>query len=214
MKRFNIVINVFLVAAIVASLCLNPNRENIATEQLSKSITSDKLRQVSFKKIEAKKEEATEEEKVVEEEKQEEKEGPITESVAKVEENVVNNAVVASVVTDVLEKQTGTMSAYGPACVGCSGHLATGFDARQSITYQDKTYGTVRIVAGDRKYPFGTIVRIKGVGSDFNAIVLDRGGNIGIGRRFMFDLLCTSEAEASRYGTHYNLTFEILRYGY
>ena len=214
MKRFYIIFNFFLVMAIVVSLCLSPEHKNISTKQPTKSITSDNLRQISFKKVEEKKEVKEEKQEEKEEEKTEEKEEPITESVAKVEENVSKNAVVASVVTDVLERQTGTMSAYGPDCAGCSGHLATGFDASKSIVYQDKTYGPVRIVAGDRKYSYGTIVRIKGVGNPFNAIVLDRGGDIGIGRRFMFDLLCTSESDASKFGSHYNVTFEILRYGY
>ena len=205
MKRFYIVVNILLVVGIVGSLCLSPERNNIATKQLTRSVTSDKLRYISFKKVEPKKEEKQEEVK---------EEEPITESVAKAEEKLQKNIVTASVVTDVLETQKGTMSAYGPDCAGCNGHLSTGFDARQSITYQDGKYGTVRIVAGDRKYPFGTIVRIKGAGDPFNAIVLDRGGDIGIGRRFMFDLLCSSEAQASNYGTHYNMTFEILRYGY
>ena len=214
MKRFYIVFNIFLVIAIVAALCLNPKRSNIATAQYTKSITSDKLKQISFKKIDPATEEKKEEVPVEKGEVEETEKEPITASVAKVEENLSNNTVAASVVTDVLETQTGIMSAYGPDCVGCSGHLATGFDARQTITYQDGKFGTVRIVAGDKKYPFGTIVRIKGAGEPFNAIVLDRGGDIGIGRRFMFDLLCTSEAAASNYGTHYNMTFEILRYGY
>ena len=48
----------------------------------------------------------------------------------------------------------------------------------------------------------------------FNAIVLDRGGNIGIGRRFMADLLFHTEAEASGFGLSRNVTFEVLRYGY
>ena len=216
MKRFYIVLNIFLVVAIVLSLSIQPKHKNISTKHIPKSITTSEFRQLTFRKTEEKEEEkeTDEVEEAENDEEKEPEENKITESVTKVEDNFSNNLVQPTVVTDVLETQTGTMSAYGPDCRGCSGHLATGFDARQSITYQDGTYGTVRIVAGDRKYPFGTIVRIKGAGSDFNAIVLDRGGDIGIGRRFMFDLLCTSEAEASRYGTHYNLTFEILRYGY
>ena len=219
MKRFYIVLNIFLVAAIVLALSIQPKQKNISTKHIPKSITTSEFRQLSFRKTEEKEkdEEKKETDEIEEPEEKEtvaEEENKITESVTKIEDNFSNSVVQPTVVTDVLETQTGTMSAYGPDCRGCSGHLATGFDARQSITYQDGKYGAVRIVAGDRKYPFGTIVRIKGVGSDFNAIVLDRGGDIGIGRRFMFDLLCASEADASRYGTHYNLTFEILRYGY
>lgn len=119
-------------------------------------------------------------------------------------------------VTDVLETQVGKMSGYGPDCVGCSGYLASGkYVGDGTTTYHDTTYGDVRIVAGDRSYPFGTIVRINNskVGS-FLAIVLDRGGSIGIGKKFLFDLLYSSEAEASYDGVSYQVTFEILRYGY
>ena len=49
---------------------------------------------------------------------------------------------------------------------------------------------------------------------DFNAIVLDRGGGIGFGKRFLFDLLFASEAEASQFGTSYDVTFSLLRDGY
>lgn len=206
MKRFYIGINIFLVLAIAISLFVKPTEKNFSVKPLTRSITTSKLIQVNEKN----------EEKKVEKVKAEEEEpvSEITESVTKIENDMSGSIANASIISDVLETQTGTMSSYGPDCAGCSGYLATGFDARTSITYQDPTYGTVRIVAGDRKYPFGTIVRVKGVGPDFNVIVLDRGGDIGIGRRFMFDLLCPSESEASSFGTNYNLTFEILRYGY
>ena len=114
-----------------------------------------------------------------------------------------------------LEHAVGVMSSYGPDCVGCSGYLANGYNAMSSIYYEDPTYGVVRIVAGDRKYPFGTIIKVTGSKwGDFNAIVMDRGGNIGFGRRFLFDLLWTSEAEASAAGTSYDTTFDVLRFGY
>ena len=81
--------------------------------------------------------------------------------------------------------------------------------------YHDSTYGDLRIVAGDKKYPYGTVIRVVNskIGT-FNVIVLDRGGDIGIGRRYMFDLLFFSEAEASQFGLSRNTTFEVLRYGY
>lgn len=117
---------------------------------------------------------------------------------------------------EVLERQIGDMSSYGPDCVGCSGHLAGGYDATSgNYIYIDPTYGEVRVVAADSKYPYGTIVRIIESGREpFKAIVLDRGGAIGFNRTFLFDLLCSSESEAALNGTHRNLTFEILRYGY
>ena len=122
----------------------------------------------------------------------------------------------ASVMSPILETQVGTMSAYGPNCVGCSGHLGGGFDASDgSYIYNDPTYGNVRIVAGDPQYPYGTIIRISNTkAGDFNAIVLDRGGDIGIGRRFLFDLLFPSESEAAAFGTSYDVTVDVLRFGY
>lgn len=119
--------------------------------------------------------------------------------------------------TDVLETIKGKMSGYGPDCKGCSGNLASGINARNgNIYYKDKKYGRIRIVAGDRKYRFGTIVRIKNskVGNNIIAVVLDRGSNIGIGKKFLFDLLYSSNKEAAKYEVSYNVTFEILRYGY
>lgn len=127
-----------------------------------------------------------------------------------------SNNSLSLIVTPSLETVGGTMSAYGPDCLGCSGHLGGGFDASGgNFIYADATYGNVRIVAGDYKYPYGTIVKVSNskIG-EFNAIVLDRGGDIGIGKRFTFDLLFPSEAEAAAFGTNYDCSFDILRYGY
>ena len=100
----------------------------------------------------------------------------------------VNNSIAEpKLITDVLETIVGTMSGFGV----CS------------------------IVAGDQKYRYGTIVRVQNskIGT-FNAIVLDRGSDIGIGRRYMFDLLFWTEKESYDFGLSRNTTFEILRYGY
>lgn len=117
---------------------------------------------------------------------------------------------------EILETQVGNLSLYGPDCVGCSGHLGGGFDATTgNYIYHDSKYGDVRVVAGDKTYPYGTIVRVKSDKFDtFNAIILDRGGGIGFNKRYLFDLLCSSEAEAASIGSFKNVTFEILRYGY
>lgn len=137
-------------------------------------------------------------------------------SMSLLEDSVSSNVTSASIITDVLESQVGAMSAYGPDCIGCSGRLGGGFDARSgAYTYNDSTYGNIRIVAGDASYPYGSIVRVKGSKlGEFYAIVLDRGGAIGKGKKFMFDLLFPSNSVASQFGTEYNLTFEIIRYGY
>lgn len=120
--------------------------------------------------------------------------------------------------SEIIEIQVGKMSGYGPNCIGCSGYTASGkYVGDGNVYYNDKTYGQVRIVAGDYKYKFGTIIRINSskVSTDpIIAIVLDRGGSIGIDKKYMFDLLFTSEEEASKYGVSYNVTFEVLRNGY
>ena len=210
MKRLYIVINICLILLIGISIFIKPTKKNVLSSNLSKSIDTKIFIEAEKKKKEEiqKKEQA----KKIEEEKERQM---IAKEARKIEEEMLKNITVASVESDTLETQVGTMSAYGPDCAGCSGYLASGFDANSSIVYQDKTYGAVRIVAGDKKYPVGTIIRVSGskLGT-FNAIVLDRGRDIGIGRKFMFDLLFGSEQEANRFGTSYNIKFEILRYGY
>lgn len=135
------------------------------------------------------------------------------------EKNIITEEVSSSpqkVTSDVLEIQVGSLSGYGPDCVGCSGLLASGMDVRNgNIYYSDSVYGKVRILAGDRSYPYGTIVRVKNSRlSEFIGIVLDRGGAVGFGKSHLFDLLYASESEASLDEVSYNTTFEILRYGY
>lgn len=110
------------------------------------------------------------------------------------------------------EVLVGKMSGYGPDCAGCSGYLAYGmYVGDGTIYYNDKEYGNVRIVAGDKKYKFGTIVKIN---NSMLVIVLDRGGSIGVGKKFLFDLLYSSEDEAGKNGVLSNATFEILRNGF
>ena len=155
----------------------------------------------------------TEEEKEIEEEPEEDEEEPVVEE-KKTVQPVISNDIVASVAPqNENEKLTGKMSAYGPDCSGCSGYLASGrYVGDGNIYYNDATYGNLRIVAGDSKYSFGTVVKITDKTGEFLAIVLDRGG-VGLNRKYMFDLLFRSEEEASIDGIS-NATFEIIRYGY
>lgn len=135
----------------------------------------------------------------------------------KIEEKKKETPVIKEEITkyNVLETFTGTLSAYGADCPGCSTRTSSGFDISKSIYYNDKKYGNVRILAGDRKYPYGTIVNLKlSDKTEIKGIVLDRGGNIGIGKKFQFDILLNSQKEAYKFGTRKNTTFEILRLGY
>lgn len=110
---------------------------------------------------------------------------------------------------------TAKMSGYG-ADIG--NYTASGYQiSGGNITYNDNQYGEVRILAGDRNYPFGTIVRISNSNEGtVLGIVLDRGPDIGRGtaKKFAFDLLYTTSREARLKGVSYNANFEILRFGY
>ena len=132
------------------------------------------------------------------------------------EENNENNEILHK---NVLETLNGSLAGYGPDCSGCSSKKTSSgyYIGEGNIYYNDKEFGKVRIVAGDKKYPFGTIVKITNSRYYDNApiysIVLDRGG-VGIGKKYIFDLLFNSEEEASNFGSKKNVTFEILRLGF
>lgn len=232
MKYFIYVINCLLVVLIPTTFVLAPtNYKNdnniIKTDVKVKKLKSGLLKQDNVEEKKEDKKENTENEDKKEETTKEIKteQEKVEQTPVKIEQKRVVQqeqpkqveAPKPKVTTDVLETKVGKMSGYGTNCKGCSGYLASGkYVGDGSIYYNDKKYGKVRIVAGDRTYKFGTIVRIKNsrAGSNIIAIVLDRGGNIGIGKKFMFDLLYKTEAEALKDEVSYNTTFEILRYGY
>lgn len=143
----------------------------------------------------------------------EEKEEVIDNNTTSVE--VVEEVPEQNVSNDILDTLVGSMSGYGPDCNGCRGYTSSGYSIKNNIYYQDSTYGSVRILAGDRSLKFGSIVRVKNSKlGEFIGIVLDRGGSVGIGRAHLFDLLFSSEKEAQLYEVSYNVSFEVLRYGY
>lgn len=109
----------------------------------------------------------------------------------------------------------GTMTAYGPDCVGCSGIVGCSprRDVRAgNIYYDHEEYGKMRIVASDKRIPCGTIVEVSGVknSDNFYAIVLDRGGVI---KETLFDLLFASEAEAKFFGRQ-TVNYKTIRWGW
>ena len=200
MKKISIFINSILVILIILAITYRPTTNNTSVNATYRSLTTSAFNSIV----------------VEEKEEVQEETNSIEEVVSDFEEEVSDNTVEASVITDVLETQVGTMSAYGLDCVGCSGRVGASYDAAgNNVRYYDPTYGECRIIAADPKYPYGTIIRVvnSNIGT-FNAIVLDRGGDIGIGRRYMADLLFHTEAEASGFGLSRNVTFEVLRYGY
>lgn len=111
----------------------------------------------------------------------------------------------------------GTMTGYGPDCVGCGGK--TGCPPRQNVQngniyFEDQEYGKIRIVATDKSIPCGSIVRIsnyKFAKEPIVAIALDRGGAI---KGKTMDLLYASEKETLPVGRQFNIRFDIIRWGW
>lgn len=230
MKYIINIINCILIVAIPTVVYLTPIDNNSKTvkqdveiKQLKSEVitTSNNEKttedEITKQEAEEKQEETTEEVKTTVEESNEQtiKEETVSQPTVSVEKEETKTTEEK---TDVIETQVGKMSGYGPNCIGCSGYTASGkYVGDGNVYYNDKTYGQVRIVAGDYKYKFGTIIRIKNSNvstSPIIAIVLDRGGSIGIDKKYLFDLLFATEEEASNYGVSYNVTFEVLRSGY
>lgn len=117
---------------------------------------------------------------------------------------------------NVISSEIVNISHFGPDCNGCgAGYVATGdYVGSGRIYYRDNTFGTVRIVAADYKYPSGTILRLSYNGNVMIAIVLDRGGGIGDGKKYQIDLLTESEAKCYQLGVMYGATLEVLRLGF
>lgn len=218
MKICSYILNTILVVGIIAYI-IGIGIHSMDSITISTELDVKKLKSSDFVNFK--------ENQVVEEKKddliniQDDVENSVEEEVSKYnqEKECITEEVSSPVeeeVSDVLETQTGSLSGYGPDCVGCSGFLASGLDVRSgNIYYSDSTYGSVRILAGDKSYPYGTIVRVKNSRlSEFIGIVLDRGGAVGFGKSHLFDLLYQTSAEALKNEVSYNTTFEILRYGY
>ena len=211
MKYLYYGLNIFLILTIPLMLFMNDDSKKIDVSTDLKSLNTSIL----IEKNEVVDTNTTDETEKVDEEKNVETTEVINESLNTLERTVSQSVASPQVISDVLETETGAMSAYEVNCSGCSGRLGSGVSPVNGYTYNDATYGNVRIVAGDSSYPYGTIVRVKGSKlNEFYAIVLDRGGAIGKGRKFMFDLLFSSYGEAINYGTEYGLVFEVVRYGF
>lgn len=111
----------------------------------------------------------------------------------------------------------GQMTAYGPDCVGCTGKVACPprQDVRNNnVYYQDVTYGSVRILAADKRIPCGSIIKIQNLTFSVEpvyGIVLDRGGAI---TGNIIDYLVASERDSSTVGRQKNIQFEIIRWGW
>lgn len=116
---------------------------------------------------------------------------------------------------------TGSMTAYGRDCCSSDpnlqGRTSSGYNTKKDgMIYHDSEYGNVRILATSTDFKLYSIIKINDpIDGVYNAIVLDRaGGNIGIGKKYLFDLVVESQEYArSNYGVHRNIKFEVLRVG-
>lgn len=124
-------------------------------------------------------------------------------------------AEIIQVGEKIISTFTASMTGYGPDCKGCGGKVGYGQDVRNgNIYYEDEKYGTLRIIAADKKYPYGSVFRIsnsKVLGEPTLAIVLDRGGAI-TGNKI--DLLFESESSVPGSATQKNITIDIIRLGF
>jgi hypothetical protein len=118
-------------------------------------------------------------------------------------------------INTVLDTYNGTLTGYVANCPLCSGKLGcTGQNVLDgTTTYQDSTYGTVRIVASSTSLPCGSIVRfnnntVSNTGV-ITAIVLDRGVT-----GTSLDLLVDSETTALTKVGSRNINYDILRFGW
>ena len=126
---------------------------------------------------------------------------------------VINNLVMSDINT-VLDTYNGWLTGYGADCALCSGKLGcNGQDVRDgTLTYVDKTYGEVRIVASSKSLACGSIIRFdnpRNKNEIITAIVLDR-GVLGTN----LDLLVESEAAASIKVGASKINYDILRFGW
>lgn len=200
MKKYTYYMFIISLVMIVFGVFLitpDNNMKKVDMSMSTKSLKSNVVNTVSIKKILAEKKKEAERKAKIQARK-------LTEDI-KLESKKVN--------AKTLKSGTGRVSYYGLNCAGCSGRVGAG-KALKGVYYNDPKFGYVRALAAGREYSYGTIIRISGTPlGTFTGIVLDRGGNIGAGRRFMFDVLVPSEAVAYKYGVS-SIKYQVLRYGY
>lgn len=119
-------------------------------------------------------------------------------------------------VSEVKASYKGDLTGYAADCPLCNGHLAClgSYNVYKNnvITYNDKVYGTVRIVASSKNLPCGSIIKFdsKRVSEDTTyAIVLDRGV-----RGTSIDLLVPTEVYASKNIGRSSINYDVLRIGW
>lgn len=150
-----------------------------AREKERQRIEAERLAEIARKETERKRVEAERQRKIAEE---------------KVAKKQVAQAPPSRATNYVGQAQTYEITHYTAYCpTGCIGVTASGYNVSSTIYYEG-----MRILAAPSHIPFYSIMRvIYADGSSFDGIVLDRGGDIGVGR---LDVLVSSRDEAYRLG--------------
>ena len=124
-------------------------------------------------------------------------------------EEVKEEELVIEEPIKVVEQHTGDLTGYSADCPKCYGTLACkpNYDVYKNgvVTYNDKDYGNVSIVATSKNVPCGSIIKF----NDTYAIVLDR-GVLG----YDVDLLVESEQYARQHIGRKKITYDIVRSGW
>lgn len=127
----------------------------------------------------------------------------------KVERDIQNDIYAAK------ETYEGDLTGYGADCPLCGGHLACmpSLDVLHgNVSYDDETYGNVRIVASSQNLPCGSVVRfhVPSISADpMVAIVLDR-GVLGTA----LDLLVESNYDATISVGRKRISYDVIRKGW
>lgn len=115
-----------------------------------------------------------------------------------------------------INKFSGDLTGYAADCPLCNGTLACkpSFKVYKNnvITYPDKTYGNVRIVASSKNLTCGSIIKFnaKSISNEpIYAIVLDRGV---LGKNI--DLLMPTEDAARKQVGRKKITYDVIRNGW
>lgn len=115
-----------------------------------------------------------------------------------------------------LNKFSGDLTGYVAHCPACNGTLAckSSYKVYKNgvVTYPDKEFGNVRIVASSKKLKCGSIVKfnLKTISNEpIYAVVLDRGV---LGRDL--DLLVATTSDAYKLVGRKKITYDVLRNGW
>lgn len=138
-----------------------------------------------------------------------------TKKVVKTTKKITTTKKVVKTTQKTTKKNTTTQNGYklthyGPDCKGCGGNTSIGYNVKNTIYYNDKQYGKVRVCAMSKSMPLYSIIKIKNykLGGDILCAVIDRGVGNGV-----IDLLVESEKKSSRLGIQKGVQIEVLRKG-